>query len=227
MMPEADPLVNALKLTGGARFHKCALQINPHHYAMTFRGRPAQGDAETHAREIVERALSLGISVLAITDHNHVGSIPLFRDVAKDFAIHVFPGFELSSSEGVHVLCIYPPDTDEDRLGRYLGEFGIRTTDPSLEQSNKTFTEILRCVREQGGGDYRSSRNKRRRSVYSPERTGQNPRLEGRKPPCRSDSGVGRGPAPGVPVNHREQERRLPSRPRDRQRARRRSGERP
>lgn len=151
MMPEADPLVNALKLTGGARFHKCALQINPHHYAMTFRGRPAQGDAETHAREIVERALSLGISVLAITDHNHVGSIPLFRDVAKDFAIHVFPGFELSSSEGVHVLCIYPPDTDEDRLGRYLGEFGIRTTDPSLEQSNKTFTEILRCVREQGG----------------------------------------------------------------------------
>ncbi len=151
MTLKADPLMDALKLPGGARFYKCALQINPHHYSETYRGKPAPGNPETHAREIVEKASALGVSVLAITDHNHVGSIPLFREAARDRNIHVLPGFELSSSEGVHVLCIYPPDTDEDRLGRYLGEFGIRDPDQFAQPSSKTFTDILRCVRDQGG----------------------------------------------------------------------------
>jgi DNA repair ATPase RecN len=151
MKSKADPLLNALKLPGGARFYKCALQINPHHYSPTYRGRPAQGNAETHARKIVEKASALAVSVLAVTDHNHVSGIGLIREAAKDRDIHVLPGFELSSSEGVHVLCIYPPDADEDRLGRYLGEFGIRNTDPSSQLSNRTFADILRCVREQGG----------------------------------------------------------------------------
>jgi predicted metal-dependent phosphoesterase TrpH len=151
MTPKADPLLNALKLPGGARFYKCALPINPHHYSTTYRGKPAQGNAETHARQVVDKAAALGVSVLAVTDHNHVSGVALIREAAKDRDIHVLPGFELSTSEGVHVLCIYPPDTDEDRLGRYLGEFGIRNTDQSSQPSNKTFTDILRCVREQGG----------------------------------------------------------------------------
>lgn len=151
MTLKADPLMDARNLPGGARFYKCALQINPYHYSETYRGKTAQEDAETYARKLVEKATELGVSVLAVTDHNNVGSVAPFRKAAQDLGIHVFPGFELSSSEGVHVLCIYPPETDEDRLGRYLGEFGIRNTDPSSQLSNKTFTDILRCVREQGG----------------------------------------------------------------------------
>lgn len=151
MTPKADPLLGALKLPGGARFYKCALQINPHHYSKTYRGKPAQGNAETHARQVVDKAAALGVAVLAVTDHNHVSGVAHIREAAKGRDIHVLPGFELSTSEGVHVLCIYPPDTDEDRLGRYLGEFGIRDTDQSTQPSNKTFTDILRCVREQGG----------------------------------------------------------------------------
>ena len=30
---------------GGARFYRCALQVNPHHYAQTYRGQATQGDA--------------------------------------------------------------------------------------------------------------------------------------------------------------------------------------
>lgn len=151
MTPKVDNLQNALTLPNGARFYRCALQVNPHHYRETYRGESTQENAETYAREIVERAAALGVSVLAVTDHNHVGGVAPIRKAAEGRDIHVFPGFELSSSEGVHVLCIYPIDTDEDRLGRYLGEFGIRDTDPSSQLSNKTFTEILRTVREQGG----------------------------------------------------------------------------
>jgi len=86
-----------------------------------------------------------------MTDHNHAGSIDHIRDEAKKNDIYVFPGFEISSVEGVHILCIYPPNTQVNTLGRYLGEFGIRDVDPSTKLSNKSIAEILSCVREQGG----------------------------------------------------------------------------
>ena len=146
-----DAISNALSLPNGARFYRCALQVNPHHYASTFRGAPPSGDALAYASAIVDKALELDISVLAITDHNDVSNVPVFRGAAAARGVHVFPGFELSSSEGVHVLCIYPKDTDDDRLGRFLGEFGITNTAPSADPADKTFVEILEKVRKQGG----------------------------------------------------------------------------
>ena len=141
----------ARALPAGAVFHRCALQVNPHHYGRTFRGQVATGDVATHARSIVDKALALGISVLAVTDHNDVSGVPAFRAAAAGHALHVFPGFELSSSEGVHVLCLYPPDSDQDQLGRYLGAFDITNTSPSTDLSSMAFVDILAKVREQGG----------------------------------------------------------------------------
>ncbi len=136
---------------GGARFYRCALQVNPHHYAQTYQGQTAQGDALSHAQQIVDKAVEVGIEVLAITDHNNVDGVAAFRSASLNRPVHIFPGFELSSSEGVHLLCLYPPDTGDDQLGRYLGEFGIRETSPSTELATKTFAEILEAVRSQGG----------------------------------------------------------------------------
>ena len=145
-----DP-ARARALPAGAVFHRCALQVNPHHYGGTFRGQVATGDVTTHARAIADKALALGISVLAVTDHNDVGSVPAFRAAAAGHALHVFPGFELSSSEGVHVLCLYPPDAEQDQLGRYLGAFGITDPNPSSDLSPMGLADILEKVREQGG----------------------------------------------------------------------------
>ncbi len=150
-MTSRDPIAIAKGLPAGAVFHRCALQVNPHHYGSTFRGKGTGGDAGAHATAIVAKAAEIGVSVLAITDHNDVSSVPAFRDAAAGRSIQVFPGFELSSSEGVHVLCIYPQGTDDERLGRFLGEFGIRQPKPSSDLSNKSFVEILRHAREQGG----------------------------------------------------------------------------
>ena len=63
----------------------------------------------------------------------------------------MFPGFELSSTEGIHVLCLYPPEATEAELGRFLGEFGIRSTEPSSSLCEKSFSELLARVRDQGG----------------------------------------------------------------------------
>ena len=150
-MTEENAAGMAAQPPRGARFYRCALQVNPHHYAQTYRGEAIPGDALSHAQEIVDKAVELGIEVLAITDHNNVDGVAFFRAASRNHPVHIFPGFELSSSEGVHLLCLYPPDTSGDQLGRFLGEFGIRDTSPSTELANKTFVDILETVHSQAG----------------------------------------------------------------------------
>lgn len=74
-----------------------------------------------------------------------------FREAARGRDITVFPGFEVSSSEGIHVLCIYPPTMELDQLERFLGELGIRQLGSNSTLSNKMFGRVLAIVREQGG----------------------------------------------------------------------------
>ena len=144
-------LEDALELPGGAKFYKCALQVNPSHYIETYRGQPSDGDAVNHAQAMIDEAVKLKIDVLAITDHNSVSGIADFRRAAQGRDIYVFPGFELSSNEGVQVLCLYPLDENNERLERYLGEFGVRNTSRSSDLIKKSFGEILETVQSQGG----------------------------------------------------------------------------
>ena len=150
-MAADDVITKARTLPSGAVFHRCALQVNPQHYDSTYRGNVPSGDAVDYAEAIVQKASDLGVSVLGITDHNHVGGVGAFRAAAEGRGIHIFPGFELSSVEGIHVLCIYAPDTADNLLGRYLGGFGITDTEPSTKLADKPFVDILAKVREQGG----------------------------------------------------------------------------
>ena len=132
-------------LPAGAMFRRCALQVNPLSYGR-YRGKKVDGDAESHARRIVEKSVELGISVLAITDHHDVGGVPAFRAAAKGTSVRIFPGFEIASSEGIHVLCIYPSGETQERLNQHLGAFHIANGLSKLQ-----FTEVLSTVRKQGG----------------------------------------------------------------------------
>ena len=125
--------------------------MNPQHYAGTYRGQGNKATPAVYAEAIVEKAVELDVSVLAITDHNSVSDVPAFRNAAAGRDITILPGFELASTEGVHVLCIYPPNTVEEQLGRFLGEFGIREPKPSTKLCAASFAEVLEKVREQGG----------------------------------------------------------------------------
>lgn len=141
-----------LELSNGAQFFRCALQVNPHHYAGTYRGeKNRETDEATYVKAIVEEAHELGIGVLTITDHNHVGSIQAFRDTAKPLGIAVFPGFEVSSQEGIHILCLYEIDTPIPSLERYLGQLGITDTAPQSALSKCSFSQVLATVADQGG----------------------------------------------------------------------------
>lgn len=138
-------------LPKGAKFYRCALQVNPPSYAQAFRGNGHGLDEHTYIQNLIDRCVELDIEVIAVTDHNDTRSIAIFRAAATPRNITVFPGFEVASSEGVHVLCIYPPDATDAALQRYLGELGVTTTEPSPSLCKKSFAALLECVRTQGG----------------------------------------------------------------------------
>ena len=146
-----DPIGTATRLPAGARFYRCALQVNPHHYASTYRGQAPTLSESDYAAALIDKAEERDIKVLAVTDHRHVGGIDLIRQQARRRGVWVFPGFELTSSEGVHVLCLYAPDESTRRLDRFLGQFGIDTTTTTSAPCEKTFSEVLALVHRQGG----------------------------------------------------------------------------
>lgn len=135
----------------GAVFHRCALQVNPASYAAKFRGAKTTADANSHANAIVAKAEQMSISVLAITNHNSADDVGAFQEAAQGSSVTIFPGFEIPSSEGVHILCIYPPEASAEQLARYLGELGIRQTTPSSDLSSYPLKDVLAKVKDQGG----------------------------------------------------------------------------
>ncbi|MDD9819213.1 MAG: AAA family ATPase [Gammaproteobacteria bacterium] len=141
----------ATNTSSGAQYYKCALQVNFHDYGETYRGKPSSPSEDQYNTGLVETAKREQISVLAVADHNRVRGLGAVQDKAGEQGIRVFPGFEIKSREGVHVLCLYPLDSSEDQLERFLGELGIRDTGSSTDLSNRHFAELLRTVQEQGG----------------------------------------------------------------------------
>ena len=146
-----SPIQKALELPNGARFVRFALQVNPHAYAEQYRGEQPTLSKEEYNRALAERCEELEIGAVGITHHNNVDDIEDLRAALSVKGVSVFPGFEIASSEGVHVLCLYEPGTSCATLNRYLGEFGIRDTTSTAQLSIKTFQDILQSVRDHVG----------------------------------------------------------------------------
>ena len=139
----------ALELPNGARFYRCALQINPfaylkrHHKQTTFESETEYNDA------IVGACLENGIEVVAITDHYRVQSSMTLVRAARDAGLWAFGGFEAVSKDGVHFLCLFDPDKD-DRLERFIGACGVRDPDRPSPTGNLDSAELLETSREWG-----------------------------------------------------------------------------
>jgi PHP family Zn ribbon phosphoesterase len=62
---------------------------------------------EMSARAIVERAITQGIDVIAITDHNSAENVTAVIRAARGTALTVLPGMEATSREEVHLLALF------------------------------------------------------------------------------------------------------------------------
>lgn len=49
-----------------------------------------------------------GLGIMALTDHNTCGNCPAFFKACKTYGIVPVPGMELTTSEDVHIICLFP-----------------------------------------------------------------------------------------------------------------------
>lgn len=76
-------------------------------------------DGELPPRELVDRAVALGITTLALTDHDTVGGIAELMEAARETSLHIVPGVELSchhEGKEVHLLGYFFEYRDPDFL---------------------------------------------------------------------------------------------------------------
>ena len=73
------------------------------------------GDNESTPGNIVGMAVVKGLDVIALTDHNTCKNCAAAMTIGKEYGITVIPGMELTTSEEVHVLCLF--HTLEDAMG--------------------------------------------------------------------------------------------------------------
>jgi len=115
----------ALSLPSGARFYRCALQVNPWAYILANK-KPSDFDNETdYNNALIQAFKDNGIEVIAVTDHQRCITGQSLTEAARTAGIIVFPGAEVETKEGVHILLLFEPDANWERCNGVLGDCGI------------------------------------------------------------------------------------------------------
>ena len=147
--PLSDRMQAALDLPNGARFYRCALQVNPFAYLGTHNKTTAFTSEDDYNQAIIGTCLEIGIEVIAVTDHYRVKHSASLVRAARHAGLHAFSGFEAVTKDGVHFLCLFDRDKDEF-LERFIGECGIHDSDQPSPTGSKDSIELLECAKTWG-----------------------------------------------------------------------------
>ena len=134
-----------------AQFWKCALQVNPHGYSANYRGQDHGLGAEAYAERLLETCQSEGIHIVGLADHGSVQDVDVIRDTLSPHGIVVFPGFEISSTEKIHMVCLFPEDTTTTELQRVLGRLDLMDPEKRVTPSRLGCLDIAHVVQEREG----------------------------------------------------------------------------
>ncbi len=80
------------------------------------------GDEEMTPANIVGMAVVKELDVIALTDHNTCKNCPAFLAVAEAYGVVALPGMELTTTEEVHVVCLFEHLEDAMRFDAYVYE---------------------------------------------------------------------------------------------------------
>ena len=144
--PLPDRMQAALDLPDGARFYRCALQVNPFAYLETHKKATPFTSEDEYNTAVIETCLEAGIEVIAVTDHYRVKHSASLVRAARNANLHAFTGFEAVTKDGVHFLCLFDPDKD-DVLERFIGDCGILDSDRPSPTGSKDATELLEAAK--------------------------------------------------------------------------------
>ena len=134
-----------------ARFWRCALQVNPFRYHGAYRGGEHGLTEADYNQQLLDKCLEHGIKVIGLADHGSVDSVDALRSFLEPHGIVVFPGFEIASTEKIHMVCLFPEGTSKVQLNRYLGKLDLTDPEEKVLPSKLECLELARIVKELGG----------------------------------------------------------------------------
>ncbi len=80
------------------------------------------GDDDNTPNNIAGMAFISGINILALTDHNTCKNCPSFFEAAGRYGIIPVAGMELTTSEDIHVVCLFEHLSDAMRFDEAINE---------------------------------------------------------------------------------------------------------
>ncbi len=89
------------------------------------------GDDDMTPANIAGMAALKGLNVVALTDHNTSKNCPAFFAQAKKHGLIPVPGMELTTSEDIHVICIFPTLELAMDFDGYVGQRRVRVRNRS------------------------------------------------------------------------------------------------
>lgn len=133
----------------GARWVRAALQVNPYYYHGKLSPEMCFETEAQYNKALIDECKKLQIEIIAITDHWCVSSAATLIEEARNSGITALPGFEANSSDGVHILVIFPEDTPFDNINAAIALAG---GDPGQESGPglKTTNAIIDAMTARG-----------------------------------------------------------------------------
>ena len=83
------------------------------------------GDDDNTPNNIAGMASLCGLNVVALTDHNTTDNCPAFFEAAKRYGIIAIAGMELTTSEDIHVVCLFETLENAMAFGKKVKEYRI------------------------------------------------------------------------------------------------------
>jgi hypothetical protein len=109
----------------GARYIKCALQVNPFEYLDRHDKRSEFGGEADYNSALIAACQENGIEAIAVTDHFRIRTSEGLLAAAKEAGVAAFPAIEAVSSDGVHLLVIFELGTTAARIEKFIAKCDI------------------------------------------------------------------------------------------------------
>ena len=84
-----------------------------------------------------------GLNIVALTDHNSVKNCPAFFEAARKNGIIPIAGMELTTSEDIHVVCLFENLEDAIAFDNYVDNNRIKIANRKEIFGNQTITNDL------------------------------------------------------------------------------------
>lgn len=108
------------------------------------------GDDESTPNNVVNMALIKGLNAIAVADHNTGKNCPAAMAVGRKNGIIVLPAMELTTSEDIHVLCLFEKYENLEKLESHIQKTRLRIpNNRKIFGSQRILNEYDECIGEE------------------------------------------------------------------------------